>query len=249
MTTNVYCKKHNVLASDSRWSFRAIDDKIQSTVAVAFVDNTGYDKIAFDGDTGYMFAGPGLVIDKWREWALSPNQSVIPRPAVEADFAICMTDLESGEILMEHGQKISDTNCRMAGTGAKPAYECWSVNEDAKRAVVSATKQDMLSGGDVKFLGGVGVKHNLDFSVPFRSIRDQFLVKGMVMYIASPQALIPLAQAAQNDPRIQDLVNRVKAEQMSAEAPSGFDPVIWTPADEARLDDALAKRTQRRMQK
>jgi hypothetical protein len=216
---------------------------------VAYVDDTGFDKMAFDEDTGYMFAGPGPVIDEWRKWALSPNQSLMKRPAVATHFAVCMTDLTTGEILLEHGQKVSDALCRMAGTGAQPAYECWAVNGDAQRAVVSATRKDPLSGGEVKFLSHAGSKHNLNFSVPFSSIKDQFLQKGMVMYIASSQAPIPIAEAAKNDPRIKQLVDQVDKGQSAAEAPSGYDPVIWTPADEARLDEALAKRAARRLAK
>jgi hypothetical protein len=244
MTTNVFCKKNNVLASDSRWSYR-VDDRVSVTRAVAYIDNTGYDKMALDIDTGYMFAGPLEVIAKWREWALSPNQQILPRPAVAMDFAVCMTDLESGEIFMEHGQKVSDTFCRMAGTGAKPAYECWAVNYDARRAVVSASKTDVFSGGDVKFLMECGTSHNLDFSIPVTSIRDAFLKRGMVMYTADRNP-IPVQEAAQNDPRIKSLLDGVQKGQISAEAPSGLDPVVWTPADEKRLDEALAARAARR---
>lgn len=245
MTTNVFCKKKNVLASDSRWSFR-IDDKLSTTLVIAYVDDTGYDKIALDEDTGFIFAGPGHAIDRWRTWALSPNQALLPRPPVETDFAICMTDLESGDILMEHGQKISDEFCRTAGTGAFPAYECWKVNFDAKTAVESAKKVDLSSGGDVKFLSCGDRKHNLSFAASFDSIAAQFLHKGMVMYPASSHNAVPIAQAANDDPRVASLVSKVKSGQASAEAPSGLDPVVWTPADEARLDEALAARAARR---
>lgn len=245
MTTNVFCKKNNVLASDSRWSYRPLDDGVAVTRAIAFVDNAGYDKMAFDIDTGYMFAGPLDVIAKWREWALSPNQQIMPRPAVAPDFAVCMTDLTSGDIFMEHGQKVSDTFCRMAGTGAKHAYECWAVNQDAMRAVESAAKADVFSGGNVKFLMDGGRSHNLDFSVPVGAIRDEFLKRGMVMYIDERKA-IPVHEAAKNDPRIGNLLDAVIKGQLSAEAPSGLDPVVWTPSDEKRLDDALAARAARR---
>lgn len=246
MTTNVFCIKSNMLASDSRWSYKELDDRINTTYAIAYVDDTGYDKIAFDEDTGYIFAGPGETIDKWRTWALSKNQSVMQRPAVANNFAVCMTDLATAEIIMEHGQKISDEFCRTAGTGAKPAYECWTTNGNARRAVDSAKMLDHFSGGDVKFLCGTTRKNNLDFSATFSSIAQQFLNKGMVMYPASPNPPIPIVQAANDDPRIRALVDKVKLDQLSAEAPSGFDPVVWTPADEQRLDAALAKRAERR---
>ncbi len=60
------------------------------------------------------------------------------------------------------------------------------------------------------------------------------------------QTAIPIGQAAQQDPRIKDLVERVKVGAVSATALSGFDPVVWTPADHARLDQALEDRAKRR---
>lgn len=245
MTTNVFCKKKNILASDSRWSFKPINDRVAATFAVAYIDNTGYDKIVYDGDTGFIFAGSIDVIDKWRDWVISPLQQSLKRPDVADDFSICMTDLDTGDILYEHGQKVSGEFCRMAGTGAKAAYECWDVNGDAKTAVISATKADVFSGGEVKYLEGGNRKNNLNFTVSKLFIKEQFLKKGMVMYTATNQAPIPLEQA-KSDPRIQQLVSAIEKDTISAEAPSGFDPVVWTPADENRLDAALATRAAKR---
>lgn len=247
MTTNVFCKKNNVLASDSRWSFKLRENG--QVFAVAYVDDTGYDKIVYDEDTGYIFAGPGDVIERWRQWAMSPNQPVLKRPAVADDFAICMTDLETGEILMEHGQKVSDADCRTAGTGAKPAYDCWTVNKDARRAVQSATKHDHLSGGTVKFLIGANRSNNLDLTIPVGAVNECFLTKGMVMYVNSHQQPVPVAQAASSDPRIADVLKKAASGEVSAEAPSGYDPVVWTPTDEARLDSAIDARNARRAQR
>jgi hypothetical protein len=250
MTTNVFCKKSNVLASDSRWSFKITDQigdtEIRSTAAIAYVDDTGYDKICYDRDTGYIFAGPGLVIESWKNWVASPDQDSIKRPAVALDFSMCMVDLESSEIIDEHGQKVRDTNCRMAGTGAKHAYSCWAVNQNAELAVKSAIKSDFFSGGEVKTLHGSNIsKSRISLSLDFSLINQQFLQRGKVMY-ASNQHTIPLSQAAMNDPRIQSLVNRVASGQSYAEAPSGYDSVVWTPADEQRLDAALEKRAEKR---
>lgn len=244
MTTNVFCKKNNVLASDSRWSYRLDRDGIPSTQAIAYVDDAGFDKIAFDEDTGFLFAGPGDVIEQWRKWVAHP---AVTRPAVALNFAICMTDLATGDILMEHGQKVVAEQCRAAGTGAKDAYDCWVVNGDARRAVASAIKFDRLSGGSVKFLNGSDRENNVDPSVDFSSVATEFLKRGMVMYPTSSSSKeVALAEAAKDDPRIAELVRKVAANQLAAEAPSGYDPVVWTPADEARLDEALALRAKKR---
>jgi hypothetical protein len=246
VTTNVFDKAKNVLASDSRWSYELKSDGSPAPIAVAYVDDTGYDKIAYDIDTGYLFAGDGLLIDKWRTWALSDIQVMLQRPPVTDGFAICMTDLETGDVIYEHGQQVIDTYCRMAGTGYRGAYECWVKNGDAKKAVVSAAKKDYFSGGEVKFLNGFDRKNNLSFASSFSSIKDQFLVKGMVMYTTPFQSPIPLEQAAAKDTRIADLIQNVKMGALSAGAPSGYDPVVWTPSDVARLDEALENRAKRR---
>ncbi len=253
MTTNVFCKKTNTLASDSRWSVKVTDKvagtEVGSTYAIVYVDDTGYDKICYDEDTGYIFAGTGPVIEKWKIWALSPNQALLTRPEVALGFSVCMTDLESSDIFYEHGQQVRDAECRMAGTGAKPAYDCWAQHGNAKKAVESAVGKDFFSGGQVKFLSGTDKSHNLSFSTDFSLTSSQLLKKGMVMYPVTSQISVPLNQAAISDPRIASLVDQIQKNQISAEAPSGFDPVVWTPSDEARLDEALAKRAQRRLAK
>ena len=66
------------------------------------------------------------------------------------------------------------------------------------------------------------------------------------MYTSSGTKATPILEAAKEDPRVQELVEAVRKGQISAEAPSGYDPVVWTPADEARLDAALAKRSEKR---
>lgn len=240
MTTNVYDRDKNVLTTDSRWSYRPISDGVPSTQVVAYVDDTGFDKIAFDDVAVFMFAGPGDLIDRWKSFVCSKNKVLLKRPEVARTFAICMILRGSGEIAMEHGQKIKGTGFRFAGTGAEPAYECWNSNRDPKKAVESATAKDPLSGGKVKFFQRHDGDNNLDTEVDFSSVAEQFLVKGMVMYTAQSTS-IPLAQAALTDPRVAELVSKVKMGGVSAEAPSGYDPVVWTPEDEQRLDDALSK--------
>lgn len=248
MTTNAYDKSKVMLATDSRWSFREVTDGIRSSVFVAFIDDTGFDKIASDDECAYMFAGPGPLIDQWKKWVVSPNQAILPRPPVATDFAICAVDMESGNIWFEHGQKVSDSDCRFAGTGAKHAYDCWSVNRDVRRSIASATNGDHLSGGTVMHFCCRTRETNLQAQIDFASITNLFLEKGMVMYPAT-KAPLPIREAAQNDPRIASFVEEIRRGQVSAEAPSGYDPVVWTPADEARLDEAIAQRRRARLNK
>lgn len=238
MTTNVFDQDKNHLATDSRWSF-SVKGKtgIDLPDIVGFVDDTGFEKIVFDDTTAYMFAGDGELISLWRERILAKNLLVGKRPGVARNFAICMVRRSDAFIVMEHGQKIDGGPFRFAGTGAEPAYECWEKNRDPQKAVQSAALKDRASGGNVKFFEGITGNHNIDFSVGYSDIAEQFLTKGRIMYTNQST---PVADAVKSDPRAEEFVGRIRAGTIKAEAPSGYDPVIWTEDDEARLDKALA---------
>ena len=146
----------------------------------------------------------------------------------------------TGEVAMEHGQRIVGSEFRFAGTGAEHAYECWTSNKNPKLAVVSAQSKDPFSGGAVKFFNRNDGGNNLGNGVEFSSVAELFLQKGMVMYTGNNLALT-VGEAARKDPRIAELVKEVENGGLAAEAPSGLDPVVWTKDDEARLDAALSK--------
>lgn len=239
MTTNVYDLNARTLASDSRWSFRQKDDN-GAVISIAYVDDTDFDKIEIHETYSFIFAGSSKLIDDWKQWIRSPNKNVLPRPPTIDDFSICWADNGTGEIWFEHGQKISDKYYRFAGTGAYPAYMCWSVNKDALRAVKSAAVGDPYSGGSVKYLNINTKKHNVNQAGLYESINQSILKKGFVMYTSSTQ-IVPIQDAAQHDSKIKDLVSRIANGSASADAPSGLDTIVWTPSDNQRLDDALEK--------
>lgn len=242
MTTNVFDKGASLLASDSRWSFRLIEDRpIKITKALVYVDNTGFDKIEYQPDYSYIFAGPSDLINAWKLWINSPTRNLERPPGVTNDFAICIIETATGKIMDEHGQKITDDNYRFAGTGAKPAHECWMANKLAKMAVQSAMVHDPFSGGDVKFLELTTAKHNLNQTGTFESINKMALIKGMVMYMTPNQTPIPIDQASANDPRIKELADKIAKGDMCAEAPSGHDTIVWTETDVKRLQNTLEK--------
>jgi hypothetical protein len=96
MTTNVFCKLQNVLASDSRWTYENEDTKYDF---FGFVDDTNWDKIFHSkkNELGLLFAGNSKLIDSWKSWALSEIE-IGNRPAIDlnADFALCIVDLLPG---------------------------------------------------------------------------------------------------------------------------------------------------------
>jgi hypothetical protein len=238
MTTNVYDYAAKQLASDSRWSFSLKDGGF--LYAVVYVDNTGFEKIEYQPDYSYLFAGRSDLIDEWKKWARSPNKILIPRPPVIDDFALCIIHSETGEIKFEHGQKIVGSDHRFAGTGAHPAYYCWLKNKCSQKAVESASSVDIFSGGEVKYLSLEQKQHNLNQITSHESINEITLRKGMVMSLPVTQP-VPLHEAAEKDPRVKDFTTKIANGEVSAEAPSGRDKIVWTDSDVKRLDDALSE--------
>jgi hypothetical protein len=240
MTTNVFDKSAAVLASDTRWSYRLVQDgPIKSTVALLYVDDTGFEKIEFQPDYSYIFAGPSDLIDRWKKWINSPTRSVVPSPGYANDFALCIIDMSTGDVFDEHGQRIRDAMYRFAGTGAEPAHNCWKQFKDPRKAVRSATDGDIYSGGEVKYLNLTDSTNNLDTSGTIESIKQSTLKRGMVMYTSGNNAPMPIDEAAANDPRIKDLVTKIAKGEAIAEAPCGLDTVVWTDTDVSRLNASL----------
>lgn len=239
MTTNVYDIQSRIIASDSRWSYRLLDG-FKSVIAVVYADDTGFDKIEVHQEYCAIFAGNSKLIDDWKNWIRCTAKHVVKRPIVIDDFAMCLIDKRTGAVKFEHGQKISDEKSyRFAGTGAYPAYKCWNNNKDALRAVESAKIDDHYSGGEVKFLTLEDDKHNVNHSGVFESINSSILTRGMVMYTAESQKLVPIQEAAKSDKEVRKLVDQIASGSVSAEAPSGLDTIVWTESDVERLDAAL----------
>ena len=79
MTTNVLDIQNNMMTSDSRWS-------VESTNAIFFIDDTDFDKMCVNGDRAFMFAGDGLLIQKWKDWAFDENRDTNNLPDVERTY-------------------------------------------------------------------------------------------------------------------------------------------------------------------
>lgn len=153
-------------------------------------------------------------------------------------FALCILGMKTHDVEFEHGQRIAGSDHRFAGTGAYAAYQCWKVNRDAIRAVNSAYAEDRLSGGEVRRLNLVSGEHNVGSEISWKAINRAAVGKGMVIM---EKNAVPLAEAAKNDPLVDKAMKDIASGNLSAHAPAGKDPVVWTDADIKRLDDALAK--------
>lgn len=63
MTTNVFSiiPSHKIMACDSRWSYET--DKF-----LYYIDDSGYDKIIYNGVIVAVFAGKANVIELFKKW-------------------------------------------------------------------------------------------------------------------------------------------------------------------------------------
>lgn len=240
MTTNVLDINSGMLASDSRWSF-------DMPTFVAFVDDTGFDKIVVHKHLGFMFAGNSLLIQAWKSWLAANPAAEDVLPEVESDegsIALSITDLERRTVLFEHGQNIQHPLARFAGTGARHAFLCWNANGCATTAVESAKIVDSYSGGQVKFLRCLDKQHNLDSSASVESIGRGFLEKGMIMYKGSAGGVIPVKDAAANDPAVAKLRQEIVAGKAVASAPCDamFNP--WAASEKSKLARVLSRALQ-----
>lgn len=238
MTTNAFDQRASKVASDSRWSYLLKDG--EEFRAVVYADDTGFDKMVIGQGACALFAGPSNLIDEWKEYIKSPNKIVLRRPRTQKGFAVCIADGSTGRIIFEHGQEYREENVyRFAGSGAGFAKTCWLVNGDAVKAVTSASLADMFSGGAVKYFDFKTQDHNVDLTGKYASINEAITRRGIVMYAKYAGKKVSIHDAAKTDPKVQTLLRDIAAGNASAVAPTGADPVIWTDADEERLDASL----------
>jgi hypothetical protein len=127
-----------------------------------------------------------------------------------------------------------------AGSGAWPAYTCWSRNKDALKAVESAKLADRYSGGNVKFLKLDTCDQNLNRPDDFESIKDELLTRGMVMYFQNPPH-VSVKEAAANDKVLADALEKVASGQVSLTAPCPSAANAWSPQQLDSLDEVLRR--------
>lgn len=238
MTTNALDLRALMAATDSRWSYILKDgEKIR---AVVYADDTGFDKVVIGQGACALFAGPSNLIDEWKEYIKSPNKIVLRRPVTQKGFSVCIFDAATGRLVFEHGQDFFEEGVyRFAGSGAGFAKTCWIANKDVIKAVRTASASDDYSGGTVKFFDVKKQEHNVDLVGQYSLINEAITKRGIVMYATYDGKEISIHDAAKKDPAVQTLLRDIAAGNASAVAPTGPNPVVWTAADEKRLDESL----------
>ncbi|WP_042141851.1 hypothetical protein [Pseudomonas parafulva] len=183
-----------MLASDSRWSFTLPD----SPNLLAFVDDTGFDKLAIRGDHAMVFAGDGLLVEKWKQWFTQPKLDFDELPPVEREIddplepepvLISLIRTSSCEILYETEDFLAyGESASFAGSGASYAKRCYVENGCCQTAVATAGKHDPATGGETKFIDLSTRQHNLSqISVSLRDATQAFMERGIVMDITTKE--------------------------------------------------------------
>jgi hypothetical protein len=241
MTTNVFDGQRGVIATDSRWSMPWGSHRI------IYVDDSQYDKIELFSSVAFVFAGKGVRIQAWKDWIRSGGgQST--KPTV-AEMSICIVETSNKSVLFKQGEDISKDGALFAGTGARPAFQCWQTNGDAKRSVESAKLVDHFTGGEVKFFDCTSRQHNLFFPVTkadIGSVCRAIEERGIVMDISStaPASIVrppfKLSDLAANDAMRKEVSEKIASGELTPEAPCDAMHNEWTEDQKARLDSALA---------
>lgn len=242
MTTNVFDMNAGLMCGDSRWS-------VQHPSFIAYVDDTGFDKIiAIDGDLGkfaFVFAGDSELIQQWKSWIISKPSAQDQTPPVQnglKSIAICIANIDNKSIVFENGQDIQTPEARFAGSGSLHAFNCWTVNKDAKKAIESAKTFDVYSGGEVKFLDFSSGVNNLKNSSNLKELHVFFAKEGMVMYknaSTNQSKILSIKEAAANDPAVQQLAIDLASGKISASAPCDAMHNTWSKEKVNELNTAL----------
>lgn len=239
MTTNVYDVPAGLMTSDSRWSSELDSDWI------AYVDDTGYDKIVFDSDLGILFAGDLNRIDIWKQWFLQGRKGSIPK---EVDgISIILVDMISGQVVFETDyllKSMSDESevAFYSGTGGPFAKDCWQVNRSAMRAVDSAISADIFSGGIVLHLCRSTLVTNVVNTVDPAGVVNLMKERGIMMNRHDRQSV--LVKVAANDSSNltrQDLANKVISGNVELSAPFPGISQPWTNEKKSELKSVLER--------
>lgn len=235
MTTNVFDSAAQILASDSRWSGQVGD-------YVFFVDDIQYEKIVFDSHLALLFAGGLAIIDMWKSWFRGGRYGT--PPSLPADLSLCVIDMKSGLVRIDHGKKL-DSPCfkaRFAGTGSPHALQCWTAYKDPVKSVQTACAFDMLSGGKVSYLIRTTSDNNLDNSGTASHLVNSFEPHGsMIMMTNQKGGPVPIKDA------IKDTAANDAFKQMMGRGASGVcAPYIgmgtpWTAEEQEALYSILAE--------
>lgn len=237
MTTNVIDRRRKIVATDSRWS------SYLDAATIAYVDDTGFDKLANRFGAVLVLAGDGLLIEQWKIWFSEPVLNLAALPATErlqgADVKsvfLSLLEKPTCRLVFGSGWALShEDEATFVGSGAVFARDCFSANKCSKTAVETAALHDPATGGETKFIELELERHNLLQPAATLSDAEALLRKrGIVMDITTGKK-VPFA----------DYVSGAASAALTAgkpiilSAPTGHNARVWTDAEKTSLTAAL----------
>mgnify|MGYP000044478885 FL=1 len=226
MTTNVFSiiPSHKIMACDSRWSYET--DKF-----LYYIDDSGYDKIIFNGVIVAVFAGKANVIELFKKWISSGCKDTIPNP--NGISIIAYNTLTDEPFTRNHSFTYpSNKNPQVlfSGSGAFDAMRSWEKCNDCIKSVENACLTDVYTGGSVKFLNVLSLEHNiLNEQTQLSDLFDLLKERGFVMRKHAKQlnTIAEPIKTAMNDPEILKDVNVFSSGEASFEAPAPEAMIEW----------------------
>lgn len=205
MTTTIYDKQSGLITCDSRWSIP--DDRF----GVLYVDDADFSKIEIVNNHVFVFAGRANVISAWKIFLRAQASGMrLPEPTMDG-IAALVAELGTGALKYYTGQDIEwpdsvNPTTLITGTGSIHAARCLEVNKCPRKAVSSAMKYDLCTGGVVRYVELQSGNHNLNSCVGFKSLTQAFLEKGMVMFNGNQieKGPVPFKDAVAIDPAVAD---------------------------------------------
>jgi hypothetical protein len=240
MTTNVFDVTAGQLTSDGRWSFEKLD-------WLVFVDDTGYDKMIFDDELGFAFAGNVSKINIWKEWVAGGRKGPEPMGHLDqmqliiVNMASGVLEFASDYILFSHAGNVLEA--LYGGSGGPSAKDCWNSNRCARTAIDSAKSNDVYSGGETKFLLRETRQNNLTNNIAVTEINEQCKQRGLMMNLKNPLNTVLVKDAA-NDPSnpiAQSVATEVMQGKAEMSAPFPGMHLPWTQEKKSELASVLAR--------
>jgi len=245
MTTNVYDLTAGLLTSDSRWSCELENDWI------AFVDNTGCNKIVFDDELAMLFAGDIDIIELWKCWIANGRKGTHPPvdDSMSGDsISVIIVDISDGGVVFETDYLLKSiapsfsVEAVYSGTGGTYAKNCWQENRCAKRAVETAMRSDIFSGGDVLHYCRNSLTTNVPTPIQSEDVNRLMKERGyMQKNIGSQAVLIRDAANDLSNPELHSLATKVMSGKVKLSAPFPGMNQPWTNEKKAELNTVLNK--------
>lgn len=239
MTTNVIDRRKYVVASDSRWSILN-----EAEGYLAFVDDTGFDKIGDRNHASLVCAGDALLIEAWKNWFREPVLDISKLPDTErydangavSSIVVSLVTKPDGRLVYSFGWYLDHMEeAKFSGSGAAPARDCYVVNGCGRTAVASAGMVDPMTGGETKYVEVQTARHNLHQEVvSLKEVEEQLMNRGLVMDLKNPEKVVSIAQWNQ-----QSVAKGLEAGSLSLSAPTGQPHRAWTEVEKNELRKAL----------